>query len=1303
MLNKLLIFSGLLCLFFAGTAQARQLKVVAETNSFTDYEFVNKDHKLIPAIGITISASGISSPYQILEQNIVSVKETISSDKALVLNLQRTDSPLIERSESGIQRGKTVIPISINVTRYNDNELLITEYLKLRVYKNGSAVTAKRNTSSLGESNEGLFASGTWYKIPVNESGIYELNTEYLEELGLNPSTIDPNFIQVWTTEGYPLPESNSVTRPQLTQVPILVQGENDGSLDEQDRIFFYGNSPNETSRQNGEYSHLVHPYSNYNYVFLTIGNVQGLRLTDNSIIGNPDRIVDSFRDFIWIEEELTKAEERIKSGRNWLGKQFPASSDGVFQEIFTDTLPGLSSTEAIEISGKFVNRSTSSVSFSIRMNGSNIQSLFIPASGSYTSSEGRAGISSSFNTSVSAPSNTNILNFEAAYDNNDSGSTGFFDWLRITATRSLEANEGRLLFNSPEDGTINEVAEYRLSGFNKMPLVLEISNPTDPKMINTSEQNNDYSFRYFSGVDLKFIVQDNFMNPEPGSVIPNQDLKGITFFPEYVIVTAEDFLNQARELSEYREQEDGLTSIVVTQNKIVNEFSGGVNDPAAIRDYLKFLYDRALSNGQEPPKYALLFGDTTFDYKGIIDGGHTNYVMTYQSDESLHRTESYASDDFFGFLDDVEGEMDVNGSGVTPSNYLLDIGVGRIPAQTQSEATVAVQKIKIYENPNTHGNWQNQFTFAADDDFPNVELNRDLHVLNADETANLMNIYESGVRLNKIYQFAYNEEITGGGRRIPGASQAFINAFNQGTLVMNYSGHGNEQTLSDEQLFVAESIPNLTNSNKLAVLVTATCQFGRYDDIDAQSGAEQLLFADNGGVISAFTTTRVVYTGAGISSRNNFGLNVVLSQKMVERDQNNTALRFGDIFMNTKNTLLNGSPIITSRNSKKFIFLGDPAGKFQLPVQKTQITSINSYTESGQDTVITIKGLDTVTLNGQITDISGNFLGNFSGQANITVYDAERSVPLPSDREWVQENRCFLDNCNYTVEKDVLFKGKAAVDNGQFTSTFVVPRDISFSDSTGRIVVYAEDERLTANGSFTKLRFNGINENAVNDGRGPQMDIYLNDDRFVNGSLVNDSPNLIIDLEDPSGINTTGTGVGHEIIATINTQPEQTFVLNDFYEGDIDNFTKGRIEYPLDDLPDGSYSLKVRAWDVHNNPSEKEAFFEVASQDQLEIRNVFNYPNPMNNVTRFSFEHNQPGSPLDVSVQIYTLSGRPVQQLQNQLITNSSYASITWNGRDRDHDRLGNGTYIYVLRVTADTPNGRQRAEKIEKLVIIR
>ncbi|MEX0845503.1 MAG: type IX secretion system sortase PorU, partial [Balneolaceae bacterium] len=781
--------------------------------------------------------------------------------------------------------------------------------------------------------------------------------------------------------------------------------------------------------------------------------------------------------------------------------------------------------------------------------------------------------------------------------------------------------------------------------------------------------------------------------------VVINQNLRGINNYPDYVIITSDDFLEYAQDLATYRANNDGLTPVVVTQEQVFNEFSGGLIDPVALRDYTKFLYDRALNSGQEPPKHLLFFGDATFDYKGIIQDSFTNYVVTYQSAESLHRVNSYATDDFFGFLDDNEGNM---GSGRTGSD-LLDIGLGRISAQTRSEAAIAVQKIKRYEDPSNTGNWQNLFTFAADDDFPDIERNRDLHVLNADGTAERMNIIDPGLRIKKIYEFDYPVEITGSGRQIPGATDAFINSINNGTLVINYSGHGNERTLSDEGLFRVSYIPKLINRDKLAVLVTATCQFGRYDDIDVQSGAEQLFFTENGGVVAAFTTTRVVYTGGSINVGSNFGLNVALSQRMVERNINGSPLRFGDIYKRTKNTYISGSPVVSTMNSKKFILIGDPATKFRLPERKAEITSVNNYTNTGNDTTLTIRALDRVTLTGQVKDLANNSLPDYNGEAVITVMDASRNVSLPTDRQWVREERCNLVNCNYEVENDVLFRGKASVQNGQFSSIFIVPKDISFSDQNGRIILFANSEGQTAGGSFTKINFNGVNEQAQDDGNGPKLDVFLNDERFVNGNLVNGSPKLIIELEDQSGINTTGTGVGHEIIATIDTKPKQSFVLNDFYEGNLNDFTRGRIEYPLDQLPEGSYTLKVRAWDVHNNPSEEEIFFEVASSEELSVRKVYNFPNPMNNATRFTFEHNQPGNPLDVSIRIYTLSGKPVQQIQQSLITTSSYASISWDGRDRDYDRLGNGTYIYVLRVATDTPKGRQATEQIEKLVIIR
>jgi len=389
--------------------------------------------------------------------------------------------------------------------------------------------------------------------------------------------------------------------------------------------------------------------------------------------------------------------------------------------------------------------------------------------------------------------------------------------------------------------------------------------------------------------------------------------------------------------------------------------------------------------------------------------------------------------------------------------------------------------------------------------------------------------------------------------------------------------------------------------------------------------------------------------------------------------------------------------------NTRKFILIGDPATRIRLPEHKISLTSLNEVNDFVPDSALQIRALDQVTLQGQVTDSeTGDVLNSFNGPVDINVFDGARFVKLP-ERPWVLEGNCDLNDCQYSVQNDVLFKGKAQAENGRFSAQFIVPRDISFTQNNGRFLFYAEGNNRSGGGAFNGVIFDGINPDAQNDGQGPDLDVYLNNKNFVNGNLVGNSPTLFVELSDQSGINTTGTGVGHEIIATIDTKPQTTFVLNDFYEANLDDFTGGRIEFPLDDIPEGSYTLTVRAWDVHNNPTEQEIFFEVAAQQQLSVRNVYNFPNPMHNKTQFTFEHNQQGIPLDVSVKIFTLSGRPVQHLKEQLITQSSYANIQWNGRDRDYDRLGNGTYIYVLRVAADTPQGRQVFEKIEKLVIIR
>lgn len=1300
MLTKLFHISLFFSCFATSLVNAQQLKTISETNEYVEYEILNKDLGIHPPYEFMVPYQNGQPQLTIIEQNVIELEKQVSDSKANGLALSTSASPLYEVLSPGMYRGQFVGSLKIHLARYSSNSVLITSKIRFKISKVPNTFPELPSNRKIANNFDHPLSTGNWYKIPIGKKGIYQLNRSYLQDLGIDISTVNPRNIQIWGTDGYELPERNNEERPEFSQFPIIVEGESDGSFDANDRIIFYGNSPHKELRLGDSFIHSIHPYSDSTYVFLTVGTSSGIRLNVSNSSLTASSTITEFDDFIWQEEELTKTETKQKSGRYWLGRTIPASSQNQFIEIFKDTLPDVTTSVPIQASGRIYLRSTSTTAFEMNINEQPFREFSISrldgGSDAYTSYTSTSAKPYTFNSSVNTPTINNVLSVDLMMKNTHSGGNSFVDYLRFVVRRKLTAERNKLFFFPPSGGSISEIANYVLNDFSISPYVMDVTNPMEPQLLEVSQQGASYNLVYHTDPESKIIAQSNLYTPQLGTRVPNQNLHGISTYPDYVVITSDFFLDRAQELADYRAQR-GLNPVVVTQSQILNEFSSGIKDPTAIRDFLKYLWDTALINGQSPPKYVLLFGDTTYDTKNIISNAFTNHLLTYQTSESIHRTNSFGSDDYFGLMDDSEGLLN--------SSARVDLGIGRIPAQTRNEAAIAIDKIKRYENPANFGDWQNLFAFAADDDFPEPTRNRDLHVENADGTLRRMNLNDSGARSKKIYLFDYKEEITGVGRQFPSATKDFLTTLNNGALVMNYSGHGNAQTLTDEELYSSDYVTQLTNRNRLTVFVTATCQFGRYDDINAQSGAEKLVFADNGGAIASFTTTRVVYTSSNPSSLN-FGLNIELSQNMLERDEDGRPLPLGEIFLRTKNTSVG-----SENNNRKFILMGDPALRLALPNKKATVEQINGLDVASVDTLVTIKALDQVTLNGTIRNATGELASAFNGEVTVSLFDAPRTVSIPQDRTWIETQGCNLNTntaaeCTYQIENDILFKGKAVAQNGVYSITFIIPKDISFSPDQGRIVVYANSNETTAGGSFTDVIFNGVNTNAINDGKGPSMDVYLNDQTFINGSLANDSPKLIVELNDSSGINTTGTGVGHEIIATIDTKPQQTFVLNNFYEGNLNDYTSGRIEYPLENIPEGNYALKVRAWDVHNNPSEKEVFFQVADQEDLVVDNIYNYPNPMNNRTSFTFEHNQQGNPLDVDIRIYTLSGKPVQRIQEYIPpsnTLSSYASIPWNGRDRDNDRLGNGTYIYVLRVTTDTTEGRKTTEKIEKLVIIR
>ncbi|HEY5565352.1 MAG TPA: type IX secretion system sortase PorU, partial [Rhodothermia bacterium] len=767
--------------------------------------------------------------------------------------------------------------------------------------------------------------------------------------------------------------------------------------------------------------------------------------------------------------------------------------------------------------------------------------------------------------------------------------------------------------------------------------------------------------------------------------------------YPEFAIVTAADMLPVAQELAAIREAE-GISVVVLDIEKVYNEFSGGVPDMRAPRDYFKFLYERGLAEGRLF-RYALLLGDGHFDYRGITDDADSplnrNVIFPYQTDNTLVKGSSYTSDDYFGLLDENEGIWTWTGESGTTFER-VDIGIGRWPVETTDEARHILEKIKRYESPETQGAWRTRYTFVADDGPAGSSDDKDLHTQNADVVAEALVEQFPEINARKIYAISYPTVTTSNGRRIPDAHRDILTTLDDGTLVWNYSGHGGISGLADERIFTLEDIEQMDNGDRMSVFITATCTFGRFDTDREKSGAELLLLREVGGSVALFTTVRIVVTWSNPNTYN-LALNLELNRHLVRRDEFGRGLRLGDVMRITKNSAAG-----LQSNNRKFNLLGDPTMRLGLPNREVRVVSVNGIPVT-DTTSVALKALDRVSLEGEVATASGRDQ-SYNGTVDITVFDAKRNVEIaPADRRHIPSG-------SYTVQNDLIYRGQARVVTGSFQATFVVPKDISFSDLPGRISMYASSEIGDGFGATERVDVGGTADNPVVDNEGPAIELFLNDTTFVSGGLTHPEPLLLVKFRDETGINTVGTGVGHEMLLVIDEDEQNAIEIGDRFEAELGSFQSGSLTYRLPTQAIGDHTLRVKAWDVANNSATSVLDYIVAPTEALALQNVFNYPNPMARSTRFVFEHNQPaGTPARVQLRLYSVSGRVLSVLDESETLPSGVlpggpVQIPWDGRDDDLDELATGVYLYQLKVTVDLPSGDEDSvEHIGKLAVLR
>jgi len=1112
-----------------------------------------------------------------------------------------------------------------------------------------------------------VLASGNWYKIAVSTPGVYKIDLAFLSKLGINTSGLASSSIRLFGNDGGMLPEANNIPRPDdLSENAIMIVDGGDGILNGSDYILFFSNGADQwlTDSVNKKFIHKKNLYSDQAYYYLFIGgNGKRISALQNNFI--PNVSVMSFNDRFFHELDTINF---LSSGKEWYGEEFSNTPGHSLTRNFFVDFPNLQTSSAVTIVTDCLARSVSiSSQFDVSVNNQAVQQISVPpiGGGQYDVIAGEIQAIAAVNSSQSK------LSISYNYVPGSFNSQGWLNWFEIFSRRELSMNGAdQLLFRDWSSVGNNNMGEFVIANSNTSTEVWDVSDPLTPVKMQTSLQGTDCKF-VNNCTSLKEYVafnSSNFLQPVSLGKIPNQDLHSSPP-ADFIIVTTPSLLPQAQRLGQFHQTKNNFRFTAVTTDQVYNEFSSGIPDPSAIRDFVKMFYDRFANNVSDRPKYLLLFGDASFDYKDRLKN-NTNFVPAYENNNSLDPLSTYTSDDFFGFLDDNE---DINSTILINQ---LDIGVGRVPAKNADEAKNYVDKVEAYYSREGLGPWRNNQLFIADDEDFN------LHLQDAESLTTTSQTIAPVFDIIKVYLDAFRKESGAGGSSYPQANQVINNQVYNGTLIWNYSGHGGSTRLAEETIVDQDIVNSWNNANKLPLFITATCDFAPYDNPAINSLGDNILLRPKTGGIALLTTTRVVFSFSNRIINNNY------LQFALQPDSNGIYKSLGESIRAAKNYTYQTSGDIT--NNRKFTLLGDPALTLAYPVLKTRATKVNGVPVTQADT---IKALDKVFMEGEVTDVKGNILQDFNGTVYPTVFDKVQTINTLG-------NDATSQVVGFRVQNNVLYKGKASVINGKFSFNFKIPRDINYQYGNGKLSLYAENGTNDANGYFTNFIVGGIDSTNNNDREGPVIKAYLNDEHFVNGSITNESPVLIVRLSDSSGINTAGTGIGHDIVATLDNDNRQYFILNDFYEADLNSYQHGVVHFQLPTLLSGIHSLKIKAWDELDNSSEYILEFNVVKDDELVLEHVLNYPNPFTTKTQFWFEHNRPEQNLQVKIQIFTLTGKVVKTIKQTINDAGNRSSeVEWDGRDEFGDKLGRGVYLY--RLTVITPEGRKK-EKVEKLVIL-
>jgi len=1110
--------------------------------------------------------------------------------------------------------------------------------------------------------------SGTWYTISVNETGMYRLSYDYLQSQEIPVAGEDINLIRMFAPPnfGLPLETARGATLeeigPALQEIPIqVIDSDDDGVFNSGDAIEFYGQASSRyTVKNNRSVEYIQNPYETVNVYWLNLpdgtSEAEGLRLEQRSITeGGP--VHETTRGLYHFEEDLNNF---FNSGLEWFGRTFFGTRD---EHSYTLELPGIlpDSSADIEVRVARGNSNTRN-DFSIYLNGTSLGRTTIASGESAiavrTVSEHLPG----GNTVLDATEN--ILRIRS--QSTDPAAEGHLDYIDVRYLQSLtypENSSQYRFFTRSRTG----LHTYRVSDVSADEVtVMNVTNPSEAHIIPTTSAQNGILFPVDFGADpsVKEIVvvrNDAGQRPESIEAVSSFEqpiLRRNDLRVDYLVITAEEFIEEARRLAEFRSSYNdprgaSLNARTVTVQSIYNEFSGGVQDPRALRNFITYVYHQW--QGEAPLQYVVLFGDGDYDYRNI-SGQSGMFVPTWQNrGDSEYNTKSI--DDEF---------VRVIGRDRTP-----DIALGRLTCASVEEAQHMVDKIIQYETDLPFGQWRSTVTLVGDDPFrpeedPETWGEAHIEEMERQTVPQIPEVFH----LRKIYlpEYPKKEDLSSFGYTRPAVTDALLEQLRTGTLIVNFSGHGSPSVWTQERVLSQErDLARIETGRKLPLWVAATCNWGQFDMIESRSMTEEILALENNGAIGVISSTRLSFLGP---------------------NQSLMSAIFRSIFsdpLHRANSMPLGTALIMAKltgggasNNERYALFGDPALRLASPKYSARIEQVRPDT---------LSALSQVDFEGEVQLDSAENVGGFSGTGYVSMFD--------SDVQVAQEYERFT--LNYTLPGSRIFYGPVSISNGAFTGELIVPKDINYGGDQGKITVMyrGTDSLVTGAGYRSPLVFRGTAP-GVRDDQGPDIQIGFEDYQFTSGDVISADALLDVRLHDEYGINLTGS-IGHQLKLLVSGDENAEYNLTEFFSYEKDSYKTGHIRYPLPDLEPGEYTFTVRAWDSSNNLSVRSADVTLIEGGQFQVARAYNYPNPVKNETDFTFALNQAAR---VTISIYTLSGQPVQHLESHFAL-PGFQSIHWNGRDAYGALVGNGVYLYKIKATATT--GDDTDTYIGKLAITR